>query len=136
MYYVANYQWKLQALRLSKASQGNATVGKLVNLLSNDTSRFDINMNFIPFLAAGPVQFIIFSYFLYDGKYINIFIPSWQLWVLCIYEYLHTTIFTVIGPACFAGIGFIVLLLPMMCMYILILCIIIFSMQFKKHNNT
>ncbi|XP_035703251.1 multidrug resistance-associated protein 4 isoform X2 [Folsomia candida] len=75
-----------KALRLSKASQGNATVGKLVNLLSNDTSRFDINMNFIPFLAAGPVQFIIFSYFLYD----------------------------VIGPACFAGIGFIVLLLPMM----------------------
>jgi ATP-binding cassette subfamily C (CFTR/MRP) protein 4 len=74
-------------LRLNKASQGEATVGKLVNLLSNDVNRFDLGFNFIPFIFSGPIQFLIFLYFLWDT----------------------------IGIACFASVGFVLLLLPLQC---------------------
>lgn len=54
-----------KALKLSQAARGKTTVGQLVNLLSNDVNRFDFSLMWIPFLAAGPLQTVIFTYLLY-----------------------------------------------------------------------
>ncbi|OXA59787.1 Multidrug resistance-associated protein 4 [Folsomia candida] len=49
-----------KALRLSKASQGSTTVGQITNIL------FDLNLLFLPYFIMGPIQFLIFVYFLWD----------------------------------------------------------------------
>ncbi|ODM94173.1 hypothetical protein Ocin01_12506 [Orchesella cincta] len=53
-------------LRLSKAAQEQTPIGQLINLLSNDVNRFDYNVLFLPYLFIGPLQTIIFSYFLWE----------------------------------------------------------------------
>ncbi|OXA62200.1 Multidrug resistance-associated protein 4 [Folsomia candida] len=73
-----------KALRLSKAAEGKSSVGQIVNLLSNDASRFDYNLHFIAFLFVGPVQLLLFFYLLWEE----------------------------LGLACLAGVGYIVLLSP------------------------
>ncbi|ODN02388.1 Multidrug resistance-associated protein 4 [Orchesella cincta] len=73
-----------KALRLSKASQGKSSIGQIVNLLSNDVSRFDYNLHYIAYIFVGPVQLIIF------------FCILWQE----------------IGWAAVAGVGYVVLLSP------------------------
>ncbi len=74
----------MQVLKLSKRAQGKTTVGQMVNLLGNDVIRFDTNLMFIPYLLIGPIQVVIFGYFL------------WQE----------------VGIATLAGIGFVVFLIP------------------------
>ncbi|OXA46434.1 Multidrug resistance-associated protein 4 [Folsomia candida] len=73
-----------KVLKLSKRAQGKTTIGQMVNLLSNDVIRFDTNLMFIPYLLIGPVQIAIFGYFLYQE----------------------------VEFAAFAGIGFVILLIP------------------------
>lgn len=77
----------MQALRLSKASEGKSSAGQIVNLLSNDVSRFDGHLHFISFLFVGPVQLVIFFYLLWEE----------------------------LGWACLAGVGYVVLLSPSQC---------------------
>ena len=38
---------------------GQSTVGQMVNLLSNDVSRFDLTVLFIHYLWAGPLQLLV-----------------------------------------------------------------------------
>lgn len=78
-----------QALRLSKTAQGKTTVGQLVNILSNDVNRFDLNLIFVPFFILGPLQLVIWGYFL------------WQ-------EF---------GASSLAGLGAVVLLTPLQCKF-------------------
>ncbi|VEN35015.1 unnamed protein product [Callosobruchus maculatus] len=54
-----------KSLRLSKTALGETASGKIVNLLSNDVSRFDIVSIFIHQMWIAPASAIIVMYFLY-----------------------------------------------------------------------
>nr|XP_023023160.1 probable multidrug resistance-associated protein lethal(2)03659 [Leptinotarsa decemlineata] len=54
-----------KALRLSKTALGDTASGKIVNLLSNDVSRFDIVSIFIHHMWVAPTSSIIIMYFLW-----------------------------------------------------------------------
>lgn len=41
-------------------------VGHLMNLMSNDCTRFDYGLIFIPYLVIAPLQTLVYIYFLYD----------------------------------------------------------------------
>jgi hypothetical protein len=54
-----------QALRLSKSVSNDGVGGKIVNLLSNDVSRFDIALAFLHDLWKGPLEALLLGYFIY-----------------------------------------------------------------------
>ncbi|KAB0797835.1 hypothetical protein PPYR_09004 [Photinus pyralis] len=54
-----------KSLKLSKGALRETAVGHVVNLLSNDVSRFDFFIQLSQYLWIGPLQTIIVSYFLY-----------------------------------------------------------------------
>ncbi|KAJ8979911.1 hypothetical protein NQ317_005347 [Molorchus minor] len=54
-----------KALRLSKTALGETASGKIVNLLSNDVSRFDIVSIFIHHMWIAPTSALVVTYFLY-----------------------------------------------------------------------
>ncbi|XP_046668372.1 probable multidrug resistance-associated protein lethal(2)03659 isoform X3 [Homalodisca vitripennis] len=55
-----------KALRLSKTALGDATIGQVVNLISNDVARFDSSVLFFPYLVIGPLQTMAVTYFLWS----------------------------------------------------------------------
>lgn len=59
-----------QALKLSKTALGETASGKVVNLLSNDVSRFDVVSIFIHPMWVAPTTALIIAYFLWvDAGY-------------------------------------------------------------------
>lgn len=56
----------VQALRLSKTSLRETTVGQIMNLLSNDVNRFDIALRFVQFIWIGPLGTLVVTYFLWQ----------------------------------------------------------------------
>ncbi|XP_018570688.1 probable multidrug resistance-associated protein lethal(2)03659 [Anoplophora glabripennis] len=52
-------------LRLSRTALGNTTVGQLVNLLSNDVSKFDQGFVLAHFVWVGPIQVGVGTWLLY-----------------------------------------------------------------------
>ncbi|XP_044267576.1 ATP-binding cassette sub-family C member 4-like [Tribolium madens] len=56
-----------KALRLSKTALADTASGKVVNLLSNDVSRFDIVSVVIHHMWVAPTSAIIVAYLLYDA---------------------------------------------------------------------
>lgn len=54
-----------KSLKLSKTALGQTTAGQVVNLLSNDVSRFDIAFIFIHILWIGPLQTCIVTYLMW-----------------------------------------------------------------------
>lgn len=56
----------LQSLRLSRTSLDETTVGQVVNLLSNDVSRFDMAYKHFHFLWIGPLGTVVVTYFLWQ----------------------------------------------------------------------
>lgn len=56
----------LQALRLSRTALSETASGKVVNLLSNDVSRFDIVSIFIHHMWVAPTSTLIVMYFLWS----------------------------------------------------------------------
>ncbi|KAK2715107.1 hypothetical protein QYM36_009933, partial [Artemia franciscana] len=73
-----------KALKLSKAALGTATIGQMVNLLSNDVNRFDQSVLFIHYLWVAPLQTIITLGILWNE----------------------------LGPSCLAGLILLVLFVP------------------------
>lgn len=59
-----------KTLRLSRGALGKTTVGQLVNLLSNDVSKFDQGFVLAHFCWIAPIQTAVGTYFLY--KQINV----------------------------------------------------------------
>lgn len=54
-----------KALRLNRKSLGQTTIGQLVNLLSNDVSKFDQGFILCHFVWVGPIQTAVGTYMLY-----------------------------------------------------------------------
>lgn len=52
-------------MRLSSSSLGNTTIGQLVNLLSNDVSKFDQGFVLAHFAIIGPIQVGVGTWLLY-----------------------------------------------------------------------
>ncbi|XP_054270008.1 probable multidrug resistance-associated protein lethal(2)03659 [Macrosteles quadrilineatus] len=55
-----------KALQLSKVALNEATVGRVVNLVSNDVGRLDGCILFFPYLIIGPLQTMAVTYFLWE----------------------------------------------------------------------
>ncbi|KAK5646961.1 hypothetical protein RI129_005425 [Pyrocoelia pectoralis] len=60
-----------KAIRLSKTALGQATVGQIVNLVSNDVRRFDTFITISHFLWIGPLQTIIGCFIMYQESGIS-----------------------------------------------------------------
>ncbi|CAH1105165.1 unnamed protein product [Psylliodes chrysocephalus] len=54
-----------KALKLSKSSLAETTIGQMVNLLSNDVSRFDFSAQFIHLIWLAPTETVIVMFMLY-----------------------------------------------------------------------
>ncbi|XP_071455792.1 probable multidrug resistance-associated protein lethal(2)03659 [Hetaerina americana] len=55
-----------KALRLSQSSLGEATVGQIVNMISNDVNNFDYLMGFAHDIWIGPLQTVIVGYLIWE----------------------------------------------------------------------
>lgn len=53
-------------MRLSNTSLGETSVGRVVNLLSNDVNRFDRALFFLHFLWIAPLQTIVVTVLLWQ----------------------------------------------------------------------
>ncbi|XP_063224295.1 probable multidrug resistance-associated protein lethal(2)03659 [Bacillus rossius redtenbacheri] len=54
-----------KSLRLTQTALGETTVGQVVNLLSNDVSRFETSLIHSQYLWVGPLQAVILTYFMW-----------------------------------------------------------------------
>lgn len=54
-----------KTLSLPKAAVSEGMNGKVINLLSNDLTRFEIAMAFFHDIWKGPLEAILFGYFIY-----------------------------------------------------------------------
>ena len=63
--------------------------GQVINLMSNDVARFDVMVSFLQDLWKGPIELLILGYFIYRE----------------------------IDYYAFAGIGILILFIPIQCMY-------------------
>lgn len=50
---------------MRKSSAMNSSSGKVINLLSFDTYRFDTSVSLLHHLWRGPIEVLVFGYFLY-----------------------------------------------------------------------
>ncbi|GFG33086.1 hypothetical protein Cfor_12110, partial [Coptotermes formosanus] len=54
-----------KALRLSATALGETTAGQVVNLMSNDVTRFDVAVVFLHYLWIGPIETCVVTYFMW-----------------------------------------------------------------------
>lgn len=52
-------------LRISRTAMGQTTIGQLINLLSNDVSKFDQGFVLAHFVWVGPIQVSVGIWLLY-----------------------------------------------------------------------
>ena len=78
------YNFVIQALRLSNSARRQSTVGEIVNLMSVDAQRFMDLMTYLHLIWSAPLQIVLSVVFLYIAM----------------------------GPSVFAGVGVMILLIP------------------------
>lgn len=54
-----------KALKLTKSASVDGLSGQVINLMSNDVSRFDFSTGYVNDLFKGPLEMFIFGYFIY-----------------------------------------------------------------------
>lgn len=54
-----------KVLKLTKNALERSSVGQLVNIFSNDVSRFEFAVTFVHYLWIGPLELIVISVILY-----------------------------------------------------------------------
>lgn len=54
-----------KALKLTKSVSVDGIAGQVINLMSNDVSRFDFSTGYVNDLFKGPLEMFIFGYFIY-----------------------------------------------------------------------
>lgn len=54
-----------KALRLSKSSNEDGLSGQIINILSNDLTKFDIGLSFVHDVWKGPLEFLTFFVVIY-----------------------------------------------------------------------
>ena len=74
----------MQALKLSNSARQQSTVGEIVNLMSVDAQRFMDLVNYLHLIWSAPLQIVLAVIFLYIDM----------------------------GPSAFAGVGVMILLIP------------------------
>lgn len=74
-----------KSLRLSRTALAQTTIGQIVNLLSNDVSKFEQGFVLLHYAWIAPIQTIVGTYLLYR----------------------------VIGVSAFSGIGFLLMFIPL-----------------------
>ncbi|VEN61107.1 unnamed protein product [Callosobruchus maculatus] len=70
-----------KALKLNKAALGEVTIGQMINLLSNDVSRFDSCLQELHHLWVGPLETVIVMYLTY--YYMGYSALAGPLFLLC-----------------------------------------------------
>ena len=55
-----------QTLNLSKSAVYDGLNGKVINLVANDMSRFELALAFIHDVWKGPLESLLFGYFIYQ----------------------------------------------------------------------
>lgn len=55
----------VQAINMRKSSSITSSNGKMINLLSFDAYRFDTTISLVHHLWKGPIEVLVFGYFLY-----------------------------------------------------------------------
>lgn len=56
-----------KTLKLSKNALAETTVGQIVNLMSNDVSRFDMTTLFLHYLVMGPLEVLVGMVLIYNS---------------------------------------------------------------------
>lgn len=56
-----------KSLRLSKSALAETTIGQMVNLLSNDVSRFDQATHFLHQIVFAPIEILVVMYLCYNS---------------------------------------------------------------------
>ena len=74
-----------QGLKLSQKGLGQTTIGQMVNLMSNDVSRFDLSVVFLHYFWVAPLQTLIIT----------------------------AILLFFIGPSCLIGIAILILFVPL-----------------------
>lgn len=55
-----------KAMSMSKAATPEGMSGKMINLMSNDMMRFEMALGFMHEMWKGPIEAVLFTYFLYQ----------------------------------------------------------------------
>lgn len=87
-----------QAINMRKSSSISSSNGKIINLLSFDTFRFDTSISLVHHIWKGPIEILVFGFVLYQemGYYgwigiafIICFVPIQSMYFCFIYVFIN-----------------------------------------------
>jgi len=82
-----------KALKLSSSSLAKTTMGQVANILSNDLSRFDINLVYPPYLFITPIQLGLYTYFIWKDFGVSTLVGLGIVAILVVFQCKELNIF-------------------------------------------